>query len=58
MPRNDTVLTPRPTRENFGNGFFEAIVRVLGNSIEVAGSASIQWAISEHITLMSSNDTL
>jgi hypothetical protein len=43
MPRNDTVLTPRPTSENFGSGFFEAIMRVVGNSMEVAGSATIQW---------------
>jgi hypothetical protein len=40
MPRNDTVLTPTPTRENFGSGTLEGIVRVVGNSIEVAGSTA------------------
>jgi hypothetical protein len=41
MPRNETVLTPTPTSENFGSKVLAGILRVVGNSIEVAGSATM-----------------
>jgi hypothetical protein len=39
MPRNDTVLTPTPTRVKIGKGTLDGIRRYVGNWISVAGSA-------------------
>lgn len=41
MPKNETVLTPMPRRVRLGIGTLDGIVRVVGNSIEVAESTTV-----------------
>jgi len=52
MLKNETVLTPTPTRESLGIGVFEGIVRVVGNSIEVAGSAMAHFKLHQQTIMV------
>lgn len=49
MLRNETVLTPRPTRDNGGILILEGTRMVIGKDIEVAGSMSPQEMVLEKV---------